>query len=46
MIELSDMTREELLEVIKIKDIQIKELQDEIIAYEQLVKELIEKLKS
>lgn len=45
MAELSEMTREELLEVIRIKDILIKELRDEIEIYEQLAKELMEKSK-
>ena len=40
MTELKEMTREELLEVIQIKDILIKELRDEIVIYEQLAKEL------
>lgn len=45
MTELNEMTREELLEVIRIKDILIKQLRDEIETYEQLAKELMEKSK-
>lgn len=45
MTELNEMTREELLEVIRIKNILIKELRDEIEIYEQLAKELMEKAK-
>lgn len=37
------MSREELLEVIRIKDMLIKELRDEIEVYQQLAKELQEK---
>lgn len=41
---LEDMDREELLEVIKIKDETIKELREEIEAYRQLAEELQKKL--
>ncbi len=41
MIELNEMTREELLEVIRIKDILIKGLRDEIETYGLLAKELM-----
>lgn len=44
MAELNEMIREELLEVIWIKDILIKELRDEIVIYEQLAKELQNKI--
>lgn len=40
MAELQNMTREELLEVIRIKDILIQELREEIEAYQQLAQEL------
>jgi hypothetical protein len=43
MKELKDMTREELLEVIKIKDSLINELRREIEIYQELALELQEK---
>jgi len=39
MVQLDKMTREELLEVIRIKDQLIKEQQEEIEAYKELVEE-------
>lgn len=44
MKELKDMTREELLEVIRIKDIMNRELNEELEAYRQLADELHKKL--
>lgn len=44
MVRLDKMTRDELIEVIRIKDGIIKELKDEIDAYKALVEELREKL--
>lgn len=46
MKELKDMSNEELLEVIRIKDILIKELRTELEAYEELAKSLQEKIVS
>jgi len=40
MVPIDKMTREELLEVIKIKDQLIKEQQEELEAYKELVEEL------
>ena len=40
MKELKDMDRNELLEIIRIKDMVIEELRDEVKAYQQLVNEL------
>ncbi|NLM75673.1 MAG: hypothetical protein GX187_06225 [Clostridiaceae bacterium] len=44
MVNLEDMTKEELLEVIRIKDELLKEQREEIEAYRELVEELQEKL--
>lgn len=44
MVRLDKMSREELIEVIKIKDEIISELKEEIDAYRVLVEELREKL--
>jgi len=44
MVQLDKMTREELLEVIRIKDQLIKEQQEELEAYRELVEELRAKL--
>lgn len=43
---LKDMSREELLEVIRIKDILIKELRTELEAYEELARSLQDKIVS
>lgn len=40
MIRLEDMSREELLEVIRMKDALMKELKEEISCWQQLVDEL------
>jgi hypothetical protein len=40
MKELKDMTREELLEIIRIKDVMLRELHEELEAYQLLVNEL------
>lgn len=40
MKDIREMTREELLEVIRIKNVLIKELRDEIEAYRELCREL------
>ncbi len=40
MVKLTEMTREELLEVISIKDEVIHELREEIKQYQQLISEL------
>ncbi|MCR4435652.1 MAG: hypothetical protein QHH06_09905 [Clostridiales bacterium] len=42
MKSVENMTREELMEVIRIKDSLIRELREEIEAYRQLVRELME----
>ncbi len=44
MVNLEQMTREELIEVIRIKDELLKELREEIDAYRELVDELQIKL--
>jgi len=44
MIGLEEMSREELLEVIRMKDMLLKELKGEIGAWQQLVEELQQKL--
>jgi hypothetical protein len=44
MVKLEDMSREDLLEVIKMKDEMIKELKEEVAAYRALVDELQSKL--
>ena len=44
MIEVNEMSREQLLEVIRIKNILIKDLRNEIEIYEQLAKDLQTKL--
>ncbi|NLU52887.1 MAG: hypothetical protein GXX10_08515 [Clostridiaceae bacterium] len=44
MVNLEQMSREELIEVIKIKDELLKELREELEAYRQLVSELQAKL--
>lgn len=44
MVKLEDMSKEELLEVIRMKDELIKELKDEVDAYRTLVDELQAKL--
>jgi len=44
MIKLADMSKEELLEVIRIKDELLREQQEELKAYRELVEELQEKL--
>jgi len=44
MVKLQEMSREELLEVIKMKDEIIKELRDEVEAYRALVDELQSRL--
>lgn len=40
MKELKDMTRDELLEVIRIKDILMKEMREELEAYQKIIEEL------
>ena len=45
MIGIEEMTREELLEVIRMKDELLKELREELDAYQVLVDELQAKLK-
>ena len=44
MKELKDMSREELIEVVRIKDAMIKELRDEISVYRELASELQKKV--
>lgn len=44
MVQLDKMSREELLEVIRVKDELLKELREEVDAYRELVEELREKL--
>ncbi len=44
MVNVGQMTKEELLEIIRIKDELLKELREEIDAYRTLVEELQEKL--
>ncbi len=44
MVQLDKMSREELLEVIRVKDELLKELREEVDAYRILVEELQEKL--
>lgn len=44
MVSIEEMSREELLEVIRIKDVLLKELREEIDAYTQLIDELQAKL--
>lgn len=43
MVELKDMTREELLTVIEIKDQIIADLKNEITSYQELIKEILDK---
>jgi len=40
MVELNDMSREELLEVIMIKDKVIEELKEQIAIYQELLKQM------
>ncbi len=40
MISLNEMTREELLEIVKIKDKMIQELKEEVISYQILIRQL------
>jgi hypothetical protein len=44
MVNLQEMSREELIEVIKVKDELLKELREEVDAYRTLVEELQAKL--
>lgn len=44
MVQLDKMSKEELIEVIKVKDELLKELREEVDAYRELVDELQEKL--
>lgn len=44
MKELKDMSKEELLEIIRIKDTLIKELREEIAVYQELAEGLQKKL--
>lgn len=44
MVNLQEMSREELIEVIKVKDELLKELREEVDAYRALVEELQAKL--
>lgn len=44
MVNVEQMSREELIEVIKVKDELLKELREEVDAYRTLVDELQEKL--
>ncbi|HZK26451.1 MAG TPA: hypothetical protein VFD00_02780 [Thermoclostridium sp.] len=43
MVEMTDMSKEELLVVIEIKDQIINDLKDEIANYQELVKEILDK---
>lgn len=44
MVNIEEMTKEELLEIIRVKDELLKELREEVDAYRALVEELQEKL--
>lgn len=44
MVQIDKMTKEELLEVVRIKDELLKELREEIDSYRELVEELQAKL--
>lgn len=43
MADISEMSREELIEVIRIKDAVIKELREEILLYEEMTADLLKK---
>lgn len=46
MTDIKEMTKDELLEVIRIKDSLIRELREEIEAYKQIADELIKNSRS